>query len=190
MSYDIIFQTKLVDLGDGRIIHFSRRGCNNDNEGRKKNEFRGFIHDREFFVEDAENWIRDGIPYSEGGSFDLKIGSRPASMYDYGKHLLRMLSRAENVEQFQHNNSFFAIETTGIEVTSPIEKFYTPEEFTDDVFYDLLYHKGEFANIPNKDFSYRRITKTHEDIRECAKILSSGKYLDFYIHKYKINKVR
>lgn len=184
MSYDIIFQTKIVDLGDGRIIHFSRQGCNNDDEGREKNIYRGFIHDREFFVEDAEEYIRDGVPYSEGGAFELKIGSRPASMYDYGKHLLRMLKRAENVEQFNQNNTFFATETTGIQVLSPVWKEFTPEEFTDKVFYDLLYHKGEYANVPAGDLRYRRITKKHTDILECVKILSSGKFLEFYIKKH------
>ena len=39
MSYSIIFETKIVKLSDGRIIHFDRSGCNNDNVGRNKNEF-------------------------------------------------------------------------------------------------------------------------------------------------------
>ena len=34
MGYPMIFGTKIVNLSDGRVIHFDRSGCNNDDEGR------------------------------------------------------------------------------------------------------------------------------------------------------------
>ena len=34
MSYSIIFGTKIVNLSDGRDLHFFRSGCNNDDTPR------------------------------------------------------------------------------------------------------------------------------------------------------------
>lgn len=39
MGYSIIFQTKIVKLSDGRILHLDRRGCNNDTEGRRPDDW-------------------------------------------------------------------------------------------------------------------------------------------------------
>lgn len=44
MSYSMIFETKIVKLSDGRIIHFDRSGCNNDDSGRRKDDFSGTIY--------------------------------------------------------------------------------------------------------------------------------------------------
>lgn len=38
MGYSIIFQTKIVKLSDGRILHLDRSGCNNDTEGRRPDD--------------------------------------------------------------------------------------------------------------------------------------------------------
>lgn len=43
MSYSIIFKTKIVKLSDGRILHLSLRGCNNDTEGRSSDDWRGKV---------------------------------------------------------------------------------------------------------------------------------------------------
>ena len=54
MSYCIIFQTKMVKLPDGRILHLTRQGCNNDNQGRKRDDFAGTIRSEE----ETESFIR------------------------------------------------------------------------------------------------------------------------------------
>lgn len=41
MSYSIIFKTKTVKLSNGRILHLSLQGCNNDTEGRSPDDWRG-----------------------------------------------------------------------------------------------------------------------------------------------------
>ncbi len=62
MGYSIIFETYIVKLPDGRIIHFDRSGCNNDNMGRKQNEFTGKIYNVDDFIKYAEKF---------------KVGSKP-----------------------------------------------------------------------------------------------------------------
>ena len=77
MGYPIIFETKIVKLPDGRIIYFDRSGCNNDTEGRKKDEFHGKIYTESEFVEMANRFKRDSKPYkaSEPQNWELKIGN-------------------------------------------------------------------------------------------------------------------
>lgn len=94
MGYSIIFQTKIVKLSDGRILHLDRRGCNNDTEGRRPDDWTGKIYTPEAFVAYAENFKQGSKPAKESDGFDLKIGSRYCTCYDYGEHLLRMLKRA------------------------------------------------------------------------------------------------
>ena len=50
MGYSIIFQTKIVKLSDGRILHLDRSGCNNDTEGRRPDDWTGKIYTPEAFV--------------------------------------------------------------------------------------------------------------------------------------------
>ena len=72
MSYSIIYETKVVNLPDGRILHLDRSGCNNDTEGREKGLFQGKVYTLEAFEQYIARF-EDGTPY-EG--FDLRIGSR------------------------------------------------------------------------------------------------------------------
>lgn len=147
MSYSIIFETKIVKLSDGRIIHFDRSGCNNDTAGRSKDEFTATIYNKDVFTERAEHYKKDSLPIKSGGSFDLKIGSRPASMYDYCEHLLRMLKRAVSYDEFIKNYNVYCKHLKAIEVLEPVQKKMTVKEF-DAAYYDLR-NKG--------NLSYRRI---------------------------------
>ena len=65
MSYSIVFETKIVKLSDGRIIHFNRQGCNNDDAGRKKDDFTAKIYTEKEFVSNAEKYIKENRPYKE-----------------------------------------------------------------------------------------------------------------------------
>lgn len=182
MSYSIIFQTKIVDLGDGRIIHFNRSGCNNDNEGREKNVFHALVYSKEQFIDNAKKYMEGSKPYKDGGDFELKIGSRYASCYDYGMHLLRMLKRAENIEQFKNNNHFRAAELVNIEVTEPITMVFSPKEFS-SLFYDILYRTGKFAGIPGGGIKYRRNMKYHYDLSEVIPLIEKSAPVEYFISK-------
>lgn len=39
MGHPIIFKTKFVNFSDGRIMHLSLQGCNNDAEGRNNDDW-------------------------------------------------------------------------------------------------------------------------------------------------------
>lgn len=101
MSYSIIFKTKIVKLSDGRLLHLSLSGCNNDYSGRTCDDWQGKIYTRDDFIKYAEGFMQDGKSAKETGEWDLKIGSRYCTMYDYGKHLLRMMNRAVTLDELQ-----------------------------------------------------------------------------------------
>lgn len=95
MGYSIIFETKIVTMTDGAILHLDRSGCNNDSEGREKGVFIPKLYSPEDFVKRVRNFMSGSAPYKKNvGSWEMKVGGRYATHYDYGMHLLRMLKRA------------------------------------------------------------------------------------------------
>ena len=174
MGYSIIFETKIVILPDGRIIHFDRSGCNNDNAGRKKGEFTGKIYSKDEFVKYAEHYKKKSKPYKEYDGWDLKIRSRCATYFDYGEHLLRMLKRAKSYGEFVNQYYFQARYCKAIQLIKPEEKEMTLEEF-DKAYYDLLYNGG---------LSYYTIMEYPESMEEIVKCLEDNKPMEFYIDKY------
>ena len=95
MSHSIIFETKIVNLKDGRILHLDRSGCNNDNAGRSRDEFTGKIYTKEDFIKYAEHFIND-----DTNDYELQIGSKWSTYNNYGNHLLRMLKRAKTWDEY------------------------------------------------------------------------------------------
>lgn len=135
MSYSIIFETKIVKLADGRLLHLDLSGCNNDNAGRNRGDFTGKIYTVEEFIKRAEGFKKDSKPSKETDYFDLKIGSRYCTMYDYGEHLLRMMKRAITWEELDCAGRYVVVKKIdGIEVYDD-EKTITMsvEEFEDYV---------------------------------------------------------
>ena len=51
MSYTIIFETKIVKITDGRIIHFDLSGCNTDKSCRSRDELSARIYTVEEFMQ-------------------------------------------------------------------------------------------------------------------------------------------
>lgn len=132
MSYSIIFETKFLKLSDGRMVHFSRSGCNNDNSGRKKNEF-----EAEILTEDKFNEIYvKYLNIESNDEFALKVGSRWVSFKGYAEHLMRMYKRALSFEEFICKYRLIAECLVGIRVSEPVEKMMSPGEF--DEQYDSL----------------------------------------------------
>lgn len=174
MSYSIIFETRIVRLTDGRILHLDRSGCNNDTAGRKRDEFFGTIYTEEAFIAKAESFMADSKPYQADGPFDLKVLSRPATFHDYGTHLLRMLRRAEKWSYFISRRHVSAKYCEAIELLAPEQKMMPPAEF-DELWPQLL--------RDSKEFSYRRVMQ-YPDIKDEAgivRLLESGTPLEFYV---------
>lgn len=177
MSYSIIFETKIVKLSDGRIIHFDRSGCNNDNAGRRKDDFTAKIYTVDEFVQKAENYKKNSKPYKEADCMDLKIGSRYATMYDYGEHLLRMLNRAKTYTEFINSLCFRVEHLTGIQLHKPEERFMTVAEF-DKEFYKLLYS--------GSGMTYTRLME-YPDIKDeenLVRLIEAGECLSFEIRSW------
>lgn len=179
MSYSMIFETKIVKLSDGRIIHFDRSGCNNDDSGRRKDDFSGTIYTVDAFMEKIEKLKRDSksIKECDPHDWELKINGRCATRYDYGEHLLRMFKRALSYEELINTMCFRVEYLTGIELTKPEHKIMTVEEF-DKMYYDLLY-KG-------KGLSYRRLIEFPDikDEKSIVQLIEEGKPLGFEIRKW------
>lgn len=172
MSYSIIFQTKIAKLKDGRIIHFDRSGCNNDNAGRNKGNFSGKVYTIEEFIAYAEAFKKDSIPYKESGEFDMKIVSRPASFYDYGEHLLRMLKRSKTLDEIMRSKCFRASYCKAIEIVEPAREVIKPENFLNRI-YNL---EGNTSSI-----RYRRIMEHLLTEKEIVQSLENGKEVEFFI---------
>ena len=179
MSYSMIFETKIVKLSDGRIIHFDRSGCNNDYSGRQKDDFSGTIYSVDAFMNKIEKLKRNSKPIKECDPHDweLKINGRYATGYDYGEHLLRMFNRALTYEELINTMCFRVEYLTGIELSKPEHKIMTVEEF-DKIYYDLL-HKGY-------GLTYRRLIE-YPDIKNekhIVQLIEEGKPCSFEIKKW------
>mgnify|MGYP004513620085 CR=1 FL=1 len=65
MSYSIIFETKIVKLSDGRLLHLNLSGCNNDDAGRSRDDWNGKIYTENAFIKYAEGFMKDSKPLAE-----------------------------------------------------------------------------------------------------------------------------
>lgn len=106
MSYSIIFKTKIVNLPDGRLLHLSLAGSNNDDHGRNPGDWDGKIYTVDEFDRYAGGFMERGKPEGKSPCFDLKIGSRKCSLYDYGKHLTRMKKRAVTLDELRRSSYY------------------------------------------------------------------------------------
>lgn len=190
MSYPIIFQTKVVKINDNEIIHFNRIGCNNDDEGRVANVYEAKIRTIEDFKRMAEGFIINSKPYKETGVFDLKVGSKWCSFYDYGMYLLRALKRADNLETFKNNYAFRATVIKGIEVTdidNAIHKVFSIKEYP-DIFFELRSDSRVFEGIDLSKASCRKVVDYIYDIKDSIDLIKEGFPIECYIKKNKKEK--
>lgn len=175
MGYTIIFETKIIKLSDGRILHLDRSGCNNDTEGRDKTEFSGKIYDYDDFVNYVNKFLQMEKP-EEG--WELKIGSKCCTYYDYGTHLMRMLKRAIDIKDFINERHFFGRRIDGMEVR--FENELDIKTISLDQF-EKLWHD-------NVTMSYRRkIVNIHTE-EEIIKALEQKIPVEFYVGK-RIKKI-
>lgn len=137
MSYSIVFETKFMKLSDGRIVHFSRSGCNNDDSGRKKNEFEAKILTEDEFIKIYEKYHN----MESDDEFVLKVSNRWVSFKGYAEHLMRMYKRALSFDDFIKKFRLTAECLIGIEVTEPFKKMMSPDQF-DKEYYDIMKLNG------------------------------------------------
>lgn len=190
MSYPIIFQTKVVKINDNEIIHFNRIGCNNDTEGRVANVYEAKIRTIEDFKRMAEGFIINSKPYKETGVFDLKVGSKWCSFYDYGMYLLRALKRADSLEIFKNNYAFRATVIKGIEVTdidNAIHKVFSIIEYP-DIFFELRSDNRVFEGIDLGNASCRKVVDYIHNIKDSIDLIKEGFPIECYIKKNKKEK--
>lgn len=192
MSYPIIFQTKVVKINDNEIIHFNRIGCNNDDEGRVANVYEAKIRTIEDFKRMAEEFMVNSKPYKETGIFDLKVGSKWCSFYDYGMYLLRALKRADDLETFKNNYTFKATVIKGVEVTdidNAIHKVFSIIEYPDifDIYYESFYKSRSdnrvFEGIDFGKASCRKVIDYIYDIKDSIDLIKEGFPIECYIKK-------
>lgn len=197
MSYPIVFQTKVVKINDNEIIHFNRIGCNNDDEGRVANVYEAKIRTIEDFKRMAEGFIINSKPYKETGIFDLKVGSKWCSFYDYGMYLLRALKRADNLETFKNNYAFRATVIKGIEATdtdNAVHKVFSIIEYPDifDIYYESFYKSRSdnrvFEGIDFGKASCRKVIDYIYDIKVSIDLIKEGFPIECYIKKNKKEK--
>lgn len=170
MSHTIIYQTKVIKLEDGRLIHLTRQGCNNDTAGREKGVFDGKLYTREAF----EKFISD-IEKGEKGNPDatIQIGSRWCNLKDYATHLRRMLKRAVTWEELQikASNKFthapYAENPVSAIARFPEDKEYTRYDLTNKDSYKEFYKLLD-KYFYKAGFSY---SVTYDSIYEIDKII-------------------
>lgn len=198
MSYPIIFQTKVVKINDNEIIHFNRIGCNNDDEGRVANVYEAKIRTIEDFKRMAEEFMVNSKPYKETGIFDLKVGSKWCSFYDYGMYLLRALKRADDLETFKNNYTFKATVIKGVEVTdidNAIHKVFSIIEYPDifDIYYESFYKSRSdnrvFEGIDFGKASCRKVIDYIYDIKDSIDLIKEGFPIECYIKKNRTEKL-
>lgn len=177
MSYTIIFETKICCLADGRVIHFSLQGCNNDTSGRSRDDWYGTLYpSREAFLKYTHSFdAKEGeTDYADA----LKIGGRWCSYHQYGEHLRRMLKRSLSFSELCATPySLYAKIFTGttVRLLDDTLKEFTPEEWHKDC-YDYFY-----GNIPNKGFTSHYKFSANET--EIVELLSKKGPVSFYIGK-------
>ena len=143
MSYTIIFETKIVKLFDGRLLYLDLSGCNNDNEGRRRDDWKGKIFTENDFIKYAESFMMGSKPIKESDGFDLKIRSRYCTWYDYGEHLLRMKKKAITFNELKCSGEYITFNRIdGVTVYEDGKEIkMTMKEFN-DCFYKKLYNGG------------------------------------------------
>lgn len=145
MSYSIIFKTIIAKTDDGRIVHFNRSGCNNDDVGRKENEFTAKLYTQEEWEKEIKHW--EDIERYEDDGFDLKIGSRYCQWADYGKHLRTMTKRAKKLSDLHvYGHKFVGIYY--YDENNNVTEYLADDPKLDDIVYGIWYGrvKGRYSN--------------------------------------------
>lgn len=171
MSYTMIFEDRWAKLPDGRYLRFLRCGCNNDNAGRRSDEFGGFIYTEE----ELEKEIAKYPTVSEG--WDIKIYGKCRSMAEYAKHVRLMASRAVNLDEFMKAFHVSGYIYKGVYFTPKDENkevFYTAAEW-DNIVYDVWFGR--------KPGFYRVVNESLETVDDMIRAIENKERVTFTVIK-------
>lgn len=167
MSYSIIFDTHVIKATDGGYIEISRTGCNNDDEGRRPDEYHGTYYTAEELNSRIAKYQADTETH-----WMLRIGTRYATMKQYGDYLKRKAGKAQTWNEFIEENHFFGKQLKAIQNTDT-RKQYTPADFNTLPYSEKIYG------------AFRPITQIIYNYSEAETIIKSGAPIEFYVKKRK-----
>ena len=138
MSYAIVFQTLMVEKNN-RIYHFSRCGCNNDDCGRKADDFTLKIY------ENKEEALNDIKRFENDFEDILKINNKMVYFDYYYHYLKKKIEKPLSYEKFKSDYCSGFSQLVEI-ICKNNNRTYKPNNFN-KIYYDLL---KEFGSISLK----------------------------------------
>lgn len=175
MSYTIFFDDKFARLSDGRLIYFSRHGCNNDNAGRGRDEYHARIYTDEALEEYIESLKEGSSPVKEKPEeAAFKIRSRWASYYDFGNHLERMVKRAVSFDDMKEKRRLRGkvLDRVEVSINGGEHKSYTPSEW-DKAWASVIYGSDKVETIYHSHYIY--------DEKEFVDAIENKAAVEFYV---------
>lgn len=166
MGYPVIRETHIVRLADGRYLMLQLAGCNNDDSGRRRDEFNGRIMSSDKMEEMISAYENE----PECGSFDLRIGTRYVSHAKYGQYLRKAFRRALSWNEFAKQRTCYARIAEGVSISRMDGKDISPLEVSMDDFRRDYERRVMYGNG-----AYRIITRTESDITGIISTLESKK---------------
>lgn len=133
MSYGIVFQTIVVE-NNGRIYHFDRSGCNNDNAGRQQDDFIVKVY------ENRETALKDIERFKDCFEEDLKLSGKFVNYDYYYRYLKKKIDKPISYENFK-NNYYYHFQQLKTITCRNNNKNYEPAEYSKE-FYSLLKEYG------------------------------------------------
>lgn len=169
MIYTRIHETKILKLTDGRIIHFSLQGRNND-VCISKNMFTAKICTLEEYKNNAHKLMNNPDP----DPF-IEIKSKKSSRQEYGKYLIRMLRHVYTYDQLIKKWTIMETHVKSIIMYEPQkETFDNPDKFNIN---DWIFQTGTVSYRPN--YEYNRICNEQDLIDK----ISTNRNIQIYIGK-------
>lgn len=166
MRYEIVFATIIVEK-NGKIYHFNRSGCDNDDFGRKADDFTLKIYDNK------ELALKDIQRFKNCFDENLKLNGKFVSYDYYYNYLKKKIEKPLSYEKFKSDycNSYSQLKSIKC-LNNDCE--YNPQEFN-SVYYDLIKQYNGIKVMYNyQDLDFEDLTGIED--------LSSVK---IYIKKYR-----
>lgn len=166
MSYEIVFATLIVEK-NGMIYHFNRSGCNNDDFGRKADDFTLKIYDNK------DSALKDIERFKNCFDDELKLNSKFVSYDYYYNYLKKKIEKPLSYEKFKSDYSSGFSQLKSIKCLNN-EREYTPREFN-TIYYNLL-----------KEYNSIRIMYNYQDLQfEDLTGINDLSSVRIYIKKYR-----
>lgn len=176
MVYDIVHETVILKLSDGRYLHLDSRSPSDSSGEKSHSEFSAAIYTKDELLKKAEEYQRGTGPYVETGQFDIMIRNRKASWYDYGSHLIRLMKRSKPYSFFVNHRIVHVYTQKSTQFIKPEEIIVPSSEFRN--YISLYLYTGE-------KIAYRHITEEidRNNEQEVIAAIEQGHNTHFIIGK-------